>query len=403
MVTPTTRNDVITDDNDGVVLRDEPQNTEELSFDELLRRESEQLQEAQTQQNQELDLGGEVVVPDETDDNPDPNTQVSNDGEGELDNWQDLWLEHLLKNEVFHTIDGDVIKAHPEKDNMLQYAFEQEVKNRVDDAIKNRFAGWGDNRIESFIDAINNGADISDYAAVYGQEDYSNVDLKNKTVQEGIIRKNLSLQGFAGESIDQMVNTFKDNDILASQAKEAHRQLMERDTIEKKQFHEQLRLQQMQQEAQYERFLTDLDSFVKTNEKIGDVYFTETDKQMVNYLKDYQPIYMDAEHKQPLIDPDTNQPKMMNSIEFKFHNAKPEQKMALQAIMYKFIMNDFKLDGQDIPIQKKVLKDTEQSLLNSAKYLRTSTKAKRGSTYMTNAEHELIKSSNSFQKNKNRN
>lgn len=376
------------------------ENDEMTSAEQVLKMEADKLINKEDKKTQD-DLDFNDLLP-KFDDEKTGKGTTEKESDFDEDEWiatQNNLAKYLIQEgslNVVKDLDSlpDELKSSK---TLLKDLVSAQAKYEAQQAIKNSFPGWKDKEVADFIRAINNGASISDFAQYYGDIDYTKVDIRNKQVQEQLIRDNLETQGYNDNEIEEMVSLFRDTDQLEKSAKIAQRQLIEKQQRDQEEFQYQLEEQKKQEEIDYRNYLQNLDNFVKMNNTIsGNIALTNEDKNIVQYLTDYEPVYTDENNKNILRD-EYGEPVYMNSYEFALHNASAEEKLALQVLMYKFVLNGFKLNGQNLNQRREVIEDAKQQLLNTSKKLPNRNPMESTSAYgASKPELELLKSLRQF-------
>lgn len=384
--------------NEDFLMNEE--NDEMTSAEQVLKMEADKLINKEDKKTQD-DLDFNDLLP-KFDDEKTGKGTTEKESDFDEDEWiatQNNLAKYLIQEgslNVVKDLDSlpDELKSSK---TLLKDLVSAQAKYEAQQAIKNSFPGWKDKEVADFIRAINNGASISDFAQYYGDIDYTKVDIRNKQVQEQLIRDNLETQGYNDNEIEEMVSLFRDTDQLEKSAKIAQRQLIEKQQRDQEEFQYQLEEQKKQEEIDYRNYLQNLDNFVKMNNTIsGNIALTNEDKNIVQYLTDYEPVYTDENNKNILRD-EYGEPVYMNSYEFALHNASAEEKLALQVLMYKFVLNGFKLNGQNLNQRREVIEDAKQQLLNTSKKLPNRNPMESTSAYgASKPELELLKSLRQF-------
>lgn len=174
------------------------------------------------------------------------------------------------------------IVEKPEDFEDSEEGFEKLIKHNVNKGVDEYINSHGE-EAKRFIEYMDAGGDPQTYMQMMTETDFSKIDEKdledNEPLQEKIIAEALRKQGTDEKEIKELVEDYKDADLLDKRAKSNLKvlqktQKQERETLEKQQ--KQARLEEEQNQKDYEMSVK---KKVLTENKIGDFQIEKPESQ----------------------------------------------------------------------------------------------------------------------------
>lgn len=231
----------------------------------------------------------------------------------------------------------------------------------AEDILKQRFAGWNDNTINDFIEAINNGATISEFAAAYGDVDWSSVDLRNTVNQRAVIRQDLEAQGKSKQYIDDYIGMLENSNKLREYAAEHQNSLMAIQEANTRQYIEQLKFNQEMQGKQLELYEQSFVNHLNYTDSIAGLPIDDDEKQeLYDFVFDVKPLtYEDGT---PYVDETGNQ-AYGTDYQIMMEQLDENQQLELHLLIARYFMNGLQLGGIN-QMYNQQLNTLEQRLRN---------------------------------------
>jgi hypothetical protein len=220
-----------------------------------------------------------------------------------------------------------------------------EVQSEIiaEDILRNKFKGWNDKTIEDFVEAINNGANISDFAQAYGDRDWETLDLRNIVNQKLVIRKDLEMQGRSMNYINDYITMLENSNKLKEYAVEHQNSLSSYQDQRQEQYMEQLRAQRDLEAKQLELYEQTFINNLTYKDEIAGLPIEDTEKQnLYDFVFESKPLYWADGN--PYVDETGNQvygtdyQTMMEQLD-------DQQQIELHMLIGRYLLNGMKLGG----------------------------------------------------------
>lgn len=270
-----------------------------------------------------------------------------------------------LENNVFDIDVNELRQYDPNFDINSEEGFKTLMQVQAEliaeDILKQRFAGWNDNTINDFIEAVNNGASISDFAAAYGDVDWSNVDLRNSVNQRAVIRKDLEIQGKSKQYIDDYIGMLENSNKLREYAAEHQNSLMTMQEVNTRNYIEQLKINQEIQGKQLELYEQSFVNHLNYANEIAGLPIADEEKQeLYDFVFDVKPLtYEDGT---PYVDDSGNQ-AYGTDYQIMMEQLDENQQLELHLLIARYFMNGLQLGGIN-QMYNQQLHTLEQRLRN---------------------------------------
>lgn len=213
----------------------------------------------------------------------------------------------------------------------------------ADELLRQRFAGWSDNTINDFIDAINNGASISDFAQAYGETDWSQVDLRSAVNQKAVIKHDLEIQGKSPQYINDYISMLENSNKLREYAVEHQNSLVDLQQENTRNYIEQLRMNQEIQQKQIELYEQSFLNQLNYSDSVAGLPIEDAEKQeLYDFVFDVRPLtYEDGT---PFTDENGNQ-QYGTDYQIMMQQLDEQQQMDLHMLIARYLLNGLQLGG----------------------------------------------------------
>lgn len=316
------------DNNTQPNLDDYMQSQPTVTDDLLLQQQLQQQQQAQLQSKQK--------------DNAQPQN-TNNDGSNV---YQTLY-QWGIENSIFDVDINELQQYDPTFNINSEEGFRRlmEVQSEMiaEDILRNKFKGWNDKTIEDFVEAINNGANISDFAQAYGDRDWETLDLRNIVNQKLVIRKDLEMQGRSMNYINDYITMLENSNKLKEYAVEHQNSLSSYQDQRQEQYMEQLRAQRDLEAKQLELYEQTFINNLTYKSDIAGLPIEDTEKQnLYDFVFESKPLFWDD--NTPYIDETGNQvygtdyQTMMEQLD-------DQQQIELHMLIARYLLNGMQLGG----------------------------------------------------------
>lgn len=270
-----------------------------------------------------------------------------------------------LENNIFDVDVNQLRQYDPNFDINSEQGFRQlmEIQSEMiaENILKDRFKGWNDKAVEDFIEAVNSGANISDFAQAYGDRDWENLDLRNAVNQKLVIRKDLELQGKSINYINDYISMLENSNKLKDYAVEHQSSLSEHQNQIQEQYMNQLRAQREIQEKQLELYEQSfVNSLTYKDDVAGLPIAPEEKEELYDFVFNPRPLFY--EDGTPYNDDDGNQ-IIGTDYQVMMEQLDDNQQIELHMLIARFLLNGMQLGGIDQMYNQQV-GTLEQKLRN---------------------------------------
>ena len=232
----------------------------------------------------------------------------------------------------------------------------------AEDILRQKFAGWNDSTVNDFIEAVNNGANISDFASAYGDVDWAQVDLRSAVNQKAVIRQDLELQGKSTQYINDYIQMLEGSNKLREYSIEHQNSLMDLQRENTRNYIEQLKFNQEIQQKQVELYEQTFVNHLNYSDNIAGLPIADTEKQeLYDFVFDVRPLtYEDGT---PYID-DNGEQQYGTDYQIMMQQLDEQQQLDLHLLIARYLMNGLQLGGID-QIYNQQLNTLENRLRNT--------------------------------------
>jgi len=270
-----------------------------------------------------------------------------------------------LENNIFD-IDINQLKQYDPNFNInSEDGFRQfmEIQSEMiaENILRERFKGWNDRTIEDFIEAINNGASISDFAQAHGDRDWETLDLRNAVNQKLVIRKDLELQGKSANYINDYITMLENSNKLKEYAAEHQSSLSAYQDQQRENFMNQLRANEEIKNKQLELYEQSFVNSLAYNDNIAGLPIANEEKEeLYNFVFEPKPLYY--EDGTPYVDDNGNQ-IIGTDYQVMMEQLDDQQQIELHMLIARYLLNGMQLGGID-QIYNQQVGTLEQKLRN---------------------------------------
>lgn len=329
-------------------MQDQPSVTDEVQIDNQLQNQQDELiRQQQSLQERQKQAGQQ-------------NTEQAN----QTNVYQTLY-EWGRERNIFG-IDLNELKQYDPNFNInseegFQQLMQIQAELQAEEMLKQKFVGWSDKKIEDFIDAINNGASIADYAELYKEGDWETLDLRNTVNQKLVIRKDLEIQGKSKQYIDDYIGMLEDSNKLGTYAKEHQNSLVVSQDQQKQQYFENLKAENELANRQLELYEQTFVNKLNYTDNVAGLSIDVNEKNdLYGFVFESKPLYY--EDGTPYVDEGGNQ-HYSTDYQLMIQQLDEEEQMELQMLIARYMLNGKKLGGiQDM--YNKQVSTLEQKLKN---------------------------------------
>lgn len=270
-----------------------------------------------------------------------------------------------IENNIFD-VDADELRQYdPNFDINSEDGFrtlmQVQAELLAEDIIKQRFSGWNDNTVSDFIEAINNGASISDFAAAYGDVDWTSVDLRSAVNQRAVIRKDLEVQGKSPQYINDYIQMLENSNKLREYSVEHQNSLVELQQQNTRAYIENLKINQEFQQKQLELYEQSFANHLQYTDQIAGLPIADEEKQQLyDFVFDVRPLQY--EDGTPYIDENGNQ-AYGTDYQLMMEQLDESQQLELHLLIARYFLNGLQLGGIN-QMYNQQLNTLEQRLRN---------------------------------------
>ena len=269
------------------------------------------------------------------------------------------------ENNIFDVDINEIRQYDPNFDINSEDGFRQlmalQSELLAEDMIRNKFKGWSDRQVDDFIEAINNGASISDFATAYGEMDWENIDLRTAVNQKNVIRKDLEYQGKSKQYIDDYIGMLENSNKLREYSIEHHNSLIGLQDNQRRQFIEQLKFNNEIQQKQLELYEQSFFNTLNYTEAVAGLPIDNSEKQdLYDFVFEVRPLMY--EDGTPYVD-ETGEQQYATDYQTMIEQLDDQEQLELHMLVARYLLNGRQLNGLEQTYNQQ-LTSLEQKLRN---------------------------------------
>ena len=278
----------------------------------------------------------------------DRNNQNTN-GDNQNSNVYETLYQWGIENEIFDIDINEMRQYDPTFDINSEDGFRRLMQLQsellAEDILKQKFVGWSDRQVEDFIDAINNGASISDFAQAYGESNWENIDLRSAVNQKNVVRADLEYQGKSKQYIDDYINMLESSNKLREYSVEHHNSLLNLQEAKHRQFIDQLKINNEIQQKQLELYEHSFYNTLNYAQDVAGLPIDDSEKQeLYDFVFDVRPLtYEDGT---PYTD-EQGQQQYGTDYDIMMQQLDEQQQLDLHMLIARYLLNNMRLNGLD--------------------------------------------------------
>lgn len=295
-----------------------------------------------------------------------PKFQNDNQQQNEQTNVYETLYQWGVENEIFDIDVNELRQYDPNFDINSEEGFRRLMSLQseliAEDMLRQKFSGWSDKQVEDFIEAINHGASISDFASAYGENDWENIDLRTAVNQKMVIRKDLEIQGKSKQYIDDYIGMLENSNKLREYSVEHHNSLIAQQDVKRQEFLQQLKFNNEMQQKQLELYEQSFFNSLNYANDIAGLPIDANEKQeLYDFVFNVSPLtYEDGT---PVVDETGNQ-QYGTDYQVMIEQLDEQQQLELHMLIARYLLNGMRLNGLDQAYTQQ-LTTLEQKLRNT--------------------------------------
>ncbi|HMT02058.1 MAG TPA: hypothetical protein PKD00_01900 [Burkholderiales bacterium] len=270
-----------------------------------------------------------------------------------------------VENEIFDIDVNELLNYEPDIDIKSEAGFKRlmQIQSELyaEDILQKRFKGWSDKQINDFIDAVNNGASISDFAQVYSEGDWETINLGNIVNQKLVVRKDLELQGKSKGYIDDYIDMLEQTGKLANFATEHQNSLIHQQDSQRQAYLENLKNESELADRQLELYEQTFLNKLNYIDNVAGLPIDYAEKnELYEFVFEPKPLYY--EDGTPYVNEQGNQ-EYGTDYQVMINQLDEEQQIDLQMLIARYLLNGQELGGIK-NIYNQQVNSLEQKLKN---------------------------------------
>lgn len=296
-----------------------------------------------------------------------------------------------VENEIFDIDINELRNYDPTIDIKSEEGFKRlmqiQTEMYAEDILQKRFAGWSDKQVNDFIDAVNNGASISDFAKVYSEGDWETINLGNIVNQKLVIRKDLEIQGKSSKHIDEYINMLEETGRLQSFAADHQNSLVYQQDLQRQSYLENLKSENELASKQLELYEQTFLNKLNYSDNVAGLPIDYQEKnELYEFVFEPKPLYY--EDGTPYVNEQGNQ-EYGTDYQVMINQLDEEQQIDLQMLIARYLLN-----GQELGGIKNIYNQQVDSLEQKLKNVNLSKQSKLPSQTNADALAQHIYSNN---------
>ena len=312
---------------------------------------------------------GEEYTEEEEVDAPESTKGDNNSFYGNLYDWfyETGFLPYNVENirEQFKDVNID-------SDEGFKQVMASNIEYLAEKKLREEFSFLDDEQVSDFINVMANGGSIQDFATLYEDTDWENINIKNNIAnQKKVIREDYVRQGRDEEYIDDMLEMLENSNKLEKAASSAKNSLTNTIRLNREYQRDLLNQQIKEEEAMMQKEANDFLNTIKNRDTIANIVVNNEIKQQIIDFK-YQdfPLYEDANKTIPYLDEYGNHVHM-TPLDYALAIETPEQKATREMFSIYLILNGYNLEGVNKQIRTQEINSLERKLKNVPKGTKT--------------------------------
>ena len=312
---------------------------------------------------------GEEYVEEEEVDTTESTKGDNNSFYGNLYDWfyETGFLPYNVENirEQFKDVNID-------SDEGFKQVMASNIEYLAEKKLREEFSFLDDEQVSDFINVMANGGSIQDFATLYEDTDWENINIKNNIAnQKKVIREDYVRQGRDEEYIDDMLEMLENSNKLEKAASSAKISLTNTIRLNREYQRDLLNQQIKEEEAMMQKEANDFLNTIKNRDTIANIVVNNEIKQQIIDFK-YQdfPLYEDANKTIPYLDEYGNHVHM-TPLDYALAIETPEQKATREMFSIYLILNGYNLEGVNKQIRTQEINSLEKKLKNVPKGTKT--------------------------------
>ena len=250
--------------------------------------------------------------------------------------------------------------------------FKEVMKNNIEylayQKIREDFSFLDDEQVNDFLNVLANGGSISDFATLYEDTDWENINIKNNiSNQKKVIREDYIRQGKTEDYIDDMIEMLENSNKLEKAASSAKESLSTTIRLNREYQRDLLNQQRQEEEMMMKREANDFLNTLKSKNSIANVPINnEIKQQILDFRYQDYPLYEDTAKTKPYLDEYGNHIHM-TPLDYALAIETPEQKATREMFSIYLILNNYNLEGVTKQIRTQEINSLEKKFKNVPK------------------------------------
>lgn len=272
------------------------------------------------------------------------------------------------ENDIFNIDVEELRKLDPNFNLDTEDGFKLLMYNQsavlAEEILREKYSFLDDKKFESFVNAMANGATLSDFAQAYKDRDWDSFDIRSSSNQKLAIQEDLRTQGRSKDYIDRFLKNSEANNSLRDDAQESLNSLITRQENDRNKWMQEVELENRRLAYENERYKNNVEVFLRSTDNLAGIPINNTIKSGLQdfMFNEYRLYYEDG---RPYLD-EAGNPQYSTGLNWAMQNLTVEQQILIDTLVAQFIQSGFSLKNLETEVKNSTVKTLENHLKKSS-------------------------------------